>query len=379
MDIRESVSKFQTADKRTDELLHVPQKRQSPFEIALYSLVPLLLIMAGAMPSTAVFIVPFVLPLLYLLYRRFGMYLPFCCVLFYGVFALVFNYDLITIVSVSFLLFALFGLVFSLWLKHYLLCVTVAALFAVAGMGVGVGLVRAASGEPLEATCIEYFQAESDDAVIAHYIESAYDGAELPSSVVKLERGDEGYDEAVYAYIDTFVETEFLPYVPYYCLHIGAVYALVAFLLASALNGNTSCALDHGAVSSRLPSSTRCLGGTRPSVRLSAMKIPRAYLWSVALPALVVSVILDIVGGFDILSATVMHAFVTLPSAFAFFTLLLYFASLFKGRANVAATCVAVVVVAVNVIFPVVMFFCSVVGLCDVILDLRRVTEYLRG
>ena len=109
------------------------------------------------------------------------------------------------------------------------------------------------------------------------------------------------------------------------------------------------------------------------------MKIPRAYLWSVALPALVVSVILDIVGGFDILSATVMHAFVTLPSAFAFFTLLLYFASLFKGRANVAATCVAVVVVAVNVIFPVVMFFCSVVGLCDVILDLRRVTEYLRG
>ena len=83
-----------------------------------------------------------------------------------------------------------------------------------------------------------------DGRGLAHYIESAYDGAELPSSVVKLERGDEGYDEAVYAYIDTFVETEFLPYVPYYCLHIGAVYALVAFLLASALNGNTSCALD---------------------------------------------------------------------------------------------------------------------------------------
>ena len=116
------------------------------------------------------------------------------------------------------------------------------------------------------------------------------------------------------------------------------------------------------------------------SARLADMRVPRSYLWAVVLPALVAGIALDIVGGYAMLSATVMHLFVTVPSAYAFVTLATFFASLFVGKkARIAAHVALAVVLAAMLVFPLALFVGSLIGVCDVILNLRFWTEFIRG
>ena len=51
----------------------MPSYGISPFETAAYALPPVLLVMAGAMPSAAIVLMPIILPFLYILFRRFGI------------------------------------------------------------------------------------------------------------------------------------------------------------------------------------------------------------------------------------------------------------------------------------------------------------------
>ena len=355
-----------------------PQKKIPPYECILYAAAFLLFVAAGAMPTAAVLAVPLLVPALYLLYRRFGAYLPTACLLFYGVLTLTLNYDILSIVYLCALCFAFFGIVLSVQVKPYLLCAAVAFVAAVVGGFCGLGVVRLVENKPFTDIVTDYVVAEGEDPVIEYFAVRAYENDSLPSYVVKLDETDEGYKEAAVAYFSEAESGEITEYLPYYCIHIGGLIGAIAYFAALAVNRRTLCASDDGADENDLCRSSRCLGGAvREKMQVRAMKCPRAYLWAVLLPAFVVSVALDIAGGYDMLAACIMHAFITLPSAFFFVTLLFFFANLFKGKARVAAYIVAALVVIAMCVVPIVLFVCSLFGLCDIILNLRFWTEFL--
>lgn len=330
------------------------------------------------MPSVALVFMPFALPTLYALYRRFGAYFPISVVGGYGVFSLVLNYDVLTVVYFCMLFAALCGAIFSAQLKPYLLCATVAAVFAVSGALAGAGIVRLAEGVPLGEAAENYVAAEYGDPVIGFAARHYYDRADLPAEVQKLERGDDGYDTAVCEYFGAYVNETASLYTWYYCLHFGAVLAAVGYFVAVAINGKTGCVGDCGA-DGFVVADTGDIGPVfRESTLVSDMKIPRSYLWACLLPTFITTAVLEIVGGYGPLSATLMHAFVTLPTGFCFFTLLAYFASLFNGKAKTAARVVLIIIGILMVVFPLALFIGSLVGVCDVILNLRFWTEFIR-
>ncbi len=354
--------------------------RQSGYEIAAYAVVPLLLIAAGAMPSVAAFLLPAILPLLYLLFRRFGAVFPLTCVSMYGLLSLTLNYDVLTVLYFCFLIFALCGLILSAQLNHYLLCAAVCVGVAILGGFAGLTVIRVAEGKPLAAVAADYIVAEREDPFVAFLAENRYDGANIPADIGKLSPGDEGYYDAVTEYYSEYAHDDIETYGPYYCLHYSAIFAMLAYFVSVIIGRNTASAYDYDIGEPDIRLSTRCLGGIRrESVAIRDMKFPRSYLWAVLLPGLLTSIVLDIVGGYMGLSATVMHAFVTLPSAHAFVTLMAFFASQFNGKARIAAYSVFFVLMAAMMLVPMILFICSIIGLCDVILNLRYWTNFLRS
>lgn len=359
-------------------LRRVPQRGISVYELLTYAILPFLLIMAGAMPSAAVWLMPIILPFLYVLYRRFGAYFPLACVFVYGAISLAFNYDILTVVYFCALFFALCGLLVSCQISPYLACAACAAVFAVVGAMLGVCVVRLAEGVPISEIATRYVLAEREDPVISFFARDYYEHAELAGGEIKLEPKDEGYALAAATVFSEWASDEFGYYIWYYCVHYGALAGAVGYFIAVIVNRRTASCYDCDATEAEISLSTRALGGVRvETAPIADMKLPRAYLWSCLLPAAVAAMILEFVGGYDFLSATVMHAFVTLPSAFGCYTLLAYFASLFKGKARTAANVVLVVVGIAAVIFPMALFVLSIIGVCDCILNLRYWTNFI--
>lgn len=339
----------------------------------------MLLLAAGALPSTALFLMPIILPLLYLLFRRFGAVFPLSCVLFYGVFSLVFNYDVLTVVYAVFLFFALIGVVLSAQLKPYLLCMTVAAVFAVFGAFAGMGIVRLAEGKPLGDVGKEYVMRQSDDPFVDYLARDYYENANIPEDIGRVKPNEKGYDKAVVELFGEYVKDELDGYAPYDCVHFGGLIALIAYFISIAINRRTASAYDCDISAEEVALGTRCLGGVRvENTPIANMRFPRSFLWSVLLPALTASVLLDIIGGYAALSATFMHAFITLPTAAAFVGLAAYFVSLTKGKGRVVAYILFFALMIAAVIIPIVLLISSILGLCDIILDLRFWTDFIR-
>ncbi len=331
------------------------------------------------MPSTALFLMPFILPLLYLTYRRLGAALPFSCVGFYGLISLTVNYDILTVVYFVFLGFALAGAIAAAQLKPYLLCMTVAAVFAIIGAGVGFGIVRLAEGVPLGDVASEYVCAENDDPFIRFLARNHYESIEIPQEIGRVQPDEAGYDEAVTDFYSDYVKKEIGSYAPYICVHYAGLLGLLTYFISVAAGVRTASPYDIDITEKEIALSSRCMGGIRREVvPISGMRFPRTYLWAVLLPAIVASALLDFVGGYDALSATIMHAFITLPTAAAFVALGAYFASLFGGRGKIVAYVVFYIVCAAMVVFPLALFICSIIGLCDIILNLRFWTEFIR-
>ncbi len=333
-------------------------------EVLLYFIIPFLLIAAGAMPSTALLILPIVLPLLYLLYKRFGPYLPLGCIVFYGILSLSLNYDILTVIYSVTLFFAFCGLAMCVQFlpSQYLLAAAVAACFAVIGSFVGVGIVRGAEGMPVGDIAARYVIGERDDPVISYFAREYYDAEKPRLDEVKLKPTDEGYDKAAAKSLSEWAKDEFDTYVWYYCIHWGVVLGFVGFFVAAILNGKLGGR-----------------GNSRFSAKIGDMRLPRSFLWTMAIPATVTGLILGLFGGYEALSATVMHAFCSLPAAFGCYTLLGYFASLFKGKARIAAYIVFGLIGIAAVVFPFALFILSILGVCDCILNLRFWTEYIRN
>ncbi len=330
------------------------------------------------MPSVALFLMPAVLPLLYLLFRRFGAVLPFSCLLFYGLFSLVLNYDVLTVVYFVFSNCALGGAIVSAQYKQYLLCMAVAVVAAVLGAIFGMVIVRAVEGKPLGEVAREYVAAEYDDPFIGYIARDYYENTDIPPEMVRVKPNEDGYDAAVIEFFGEYAHDRFVVYAPYLCVHLGGLLGLVVYFVSAAVNRRTVSPYDD-ASECEVRLGSRCMGGVRfAPPPIGSMRFPRAYLWTVLLPAFVASVILDAVGGFDALSATLMHAFVTLPSAAAFFSLVMHMSSLFGGKKRIIAFAVSVIAGCCAVVFPIGLFVFSLLGLCDIILNLRFWIDFLR-
>lgn len=366
--------------KKTERLRRVPQRAISPFEVAVYFALPMLLVACGAMPSTAIFLLPLVLPLLYVLYRRFGSVFPLACITSYGVLSLTLNYDILSIVYTCFLLVAFVGVVASVQVKSWMLSVAVATVVATCGAALGVGVVRLVENKSVGDIAAEYVIAEFDDPYIFYLAEAYYEDYNV------TEAGDEKFDKSDERYLDDvkkrcveYVSEEFLDYIGYYCVHYGAVLGAVGYFVATMLNRRTASIYDLNATEETIKLSTRCLGGVEgTTIPLAKMRLPRTYLLVMLLPGFVASLIVDIVGGYEALSATLMHAFVTVPTAISFVGLGAYLCELFVGRAKTIAYVVLGLVTVAMVYIPLVAFVCSIMGLCDISLNLEFWIEYLK-
>ncbi|MCI9404269.1 MAG: hypothetical protein HFJ22_02345 [Clostridia bacterium] len=351
----------------------VPQRKATPTETVVYALLPPTLIAAGAMPSTGIFFMPGALCLCYLLYRRFGALMPLFTIAFYGVFSLCFNYDVLSVAYLVFLLVAFGGLAYAAQYGSFMTAVTLAAVTAVAGAALGAATVRLVEGEPLSEVAARYVTAEIDDPFVNFLARTEYDGARRMDD--KLRPGDAGYKQAYTEYFSQFVRDEAEAYTVYNCVHFGALFGAIGFLFAVSLNRRSSSCEDMYSTRETLADSVRSLGGAARTCAIRDMRVPRTYLWTCLLPALVAAVALSIAGGLNAATATVTHTFITLPSAFAFVTLMFYFASLSRGIIPRILLGLALAAVAV---FPVALFVVSAAGVCDVILNLRYWVEFLR-
>lgn len=366
--------------RRAEELRRVRPVALAPYEYAVYALPLPLLVMAGAMPAAGLVTVPLCLPLLYLMYRRLGVYFPLSCVFGYGLFSLVCNYDILTLALCVFLFFAFFGVVFCVQLSPYLLCATVAAAFAIGGGLCGVGLVRLVEGRPLADIAENYVVAEAEDPIVAAFAQRYYEHATIPEEMERVEKGDERYAATCTEWFSEAVGDEFSLYWFYYCVHIGGVAAAVAFLFAVALNRRTASRFDCDASEREIELSTLALGGARVErMRIADMRVPRAYLWSVFAPALIASIAVDIVGDLDFITSTIMHLFITLPSAFAFATLCFYLVELPKKRGGrIAARVAAGLGLFLVAVSPIALLCASFLGLADIIVNVRFWCEFMR-
>ncbi len=334
--------------------------------------------MAGAMPSCALVVLPVILVYMYVFYRRFGIYFPLACAVAYGAAALVLNYDILTVVYFVSLLFAFCGLVASAQFSSYLACAVIAAAFAIAGALAGAGIVRLALSRPISDIAYEYVIAERNDPIIGFFAAEYYEDFKFDESEVKLDPSDKGYKKAAAVKLAEWARDEFEYYLWYYCIHYGAIIAVAAYLFSVPFNRRTSGCYDFYSCPQTLKKSVRTIGGVRtPPTAVADMRMPRAYLWTCVLPAALTGVVLEFIGGYDHLSATVMHLFVTVPSAFCFFTLLAFFASLFKGRARYVAYFALYIIGAAMMLFPIALFIGSVIGVCDCILNLRFWTRFI--
>lgn len=364
--------------ERIAELNRVPNRAPSRWEIIAYLATPCLLGVAGAFPVAAIIVMPAILVLLYLLYRRFGVYLPMFCVACYGAVSLSLNYDVLTVVYLFALFFGLIGIVVSCCVSPYLACVATAAIVLAIGAIAGVAVVRLAERKSIGDIASEYIAAHSDDAIIHFYATDYYDSRRPAANEEKLTPDDAGYEATVTARFSDWANDEFTHYIWYYCIHYGGVFGAAAFIVATLINRRTASAYDIGVNENALRSSTRAMGGVRvmPNT-LAQMKLPRAFLLSCVLPAFVASIVLYFVGGYGFITSTITHTFITLPASFGCFTLFAFFAGLFKGRARTAAYVILGVLGVVAMIMPVVLFFLGILGLCDCIVDLRYWTKFI--
>lgn len=354
------------------------QKPIGVCEYIAYALLFCLLVMIGAMPVCAIILLPIVLPLLYLLYRRFDALLPFSVIAAYGVTALIVNYDILTVIYVCFLLAALSGLIVSVNLAKYLVCVTVAAICGICGGVLGMSVVRLAEGVSLERIAETYILRESEDPLLSFAAKRIYERDELDT--VKLAVDDPDYAQAATAFFAARSGEDLSKNAAYYCVHFCGVFAITAYIIAAMINCRTVSAFDSRSAPLCVAESTQALGGiATPQTRLRDMRVPRAFLWSFVLPAFFVSMILELVGGYAPISSLLMHGFVTIPSAFAAVTLMLYFFSYAKGKSRIAAGVVCGIIGVAMVYVPMVLFICSVFGLCDCLLNLRFWTEFIKS
>lgn len=363
----------------------IPQRRASVCEILSYAILPFLLIMCGAMPSSALFIMPIILCMLFLLYRRFGPYFPIACVIGYGACALSVNYDILTVVYALGLFFGLCGLILALQFPNYLACAVISAVAVTAGALCGVGIVRLAENKPIAEIASAYVMAERDDPIIGYLSREHYEDVDLPPDIPKLDPSDPDYELAAAQSLGEWAQNEFGGYAWYYCIHFGSVFGIVGYMTALLLAQRTASCYDFEVLPERcahssegLKGSTRALGGmclSRAPVR--DMRMPRSYLWTCVLPTAVVGIALEIIGGYDPLSATLMHLFVTLPSAFGCWTLLVFFATLFKGKARTVAYIVLCLIGIAAVLFPIALFVLSLIGVSDCIINIRFWTKFI--
>ncbi|MCH5351086.1 MAG: hypothetical protein J1F39_03860 [Clostridiales bacterium] len=362
--------------KRIEKNRILPQKKVPLWELVLYMLAPAALIAAGYFPLIGILLMPVALVLLYFTYRRFGLYLPLFAIVSYGTLSLTLNYNVMSVVYVCFVSVAFIGLVFAVQLKKYLLRAAVVYVMCVLGAFGGCGVVALTEHASVAEVTASYVSAHADEPFFDGLIRSLYENGDVDRDE-RVDEDDPDYKKVATEYAAEHVLEETEGYVLYYCLHFGGIIALIAFFFAALINGLTASPFDENVTEKEINNSRRALGGAyRDGIKIRDMRFPRMYLLVFLLPAFIASIILGIAGRLENVSATVMHAFVTVPSEFAFISLAVYIATLFNGKGRIAALTVLALIFAANV-FAVVFLVCSIFGVCDTILNIRYWIGYL--
>lgn len=360
-------------------LRRVRQKPPRVAEYILFAILPVMLAACAAFPKVAVVILPFIVPAMYVVYRRTGAYLPLFCIAAYGALSLALNYDILSVVYLCALFFSFAGVVFSAQISPVLASASAAAILGAVGTLGGVGVVRLAENKPVDAIAYDYVMQNANDPIVSIFARLYYKDAKLAPNIERLDPSHPDYKNAATIRFAEYVKEDLGAYYAYDCIHYGALLAVVGYVLSVVVNRKTSGRFDSAVRPSELAASTIALGGIgKKPPPLSDVRMPRAYLWTCALPATIAGVILQFIGVYPVLSAVFMHAFVTLPCAFGCFTLFMYFASLFRGKAVVCAYALFVTIGVAAVVIPLVLFILSVIGVCDCILNLRFWTEFIR-
>ena len=339
-------------------------------------LLPAALIAAGIIPLVGILLMPGALVLLYLLYRRFGMYLPVFVIVAYGVLSLTLNYDVISLVLVCFLSAAFFSLVFAMQFKPYLLRAGIALVVFSLAMWLGCGIVSLTEKASVPDVAASYVSERSGVPFFNRFIRSVYLNGDVDIDE-RIQEDNPEFMSAATEYTEQYIKDELNGYVPYYCIHFGAAFGLIAFFAATLINSYTASPFDDNVTEKNIKLSSRALGGAyRDGIAMRDMRLPRLYLLIFVLPALISCIIMSIAGGLEAQTATVMHACITMPSEFAFVTLATYIATLFTGKGRVIAVTVLSILLLANA-FSIVLLVCSIFGVCDCILNLRYWINYL--
>lgn len=313
----------------------------------------LLLVMMYALPMTAAVALAALLPLLMYFKARLGIFLPLALWLFWSIAAFFTNYDLTVILVSSLTLAAFIGLTLARG-KNALRGFAVSAAACVLGlalpvMGLSIGLSRTP-----DKLVGDYVRAGENNIVVEAAAKIWYRGAEIDG---KLSPSDEGYLKDALAEYAAAAEREAADYLLYYLMgyavllggvgYLGTIFAARLFRLKIPL----------------------------PDEPFSELRLPRKYLLYVALPVLAFSFL----GGIKTLrpmTATVFNAFLTVPCAFAGFTLLLAVCKLFHGRARTGLYIGTGLIAAVCAFTSIGTFILSLLGFADVILNVRKMIDY---
>ena len=344
------------------------------WEIILYAVLPGLLAFAGAMPVLALPALFFAFPVLYLMYRRFGIYLPEACVICYGAVSLILNYDVLTVLFFVAAAVAVAGLAAAVQFT-FIPALVIAVSTAVIGAFVGVGIVCGAEGGSVGEVASRYVLSHYYDPIINYAAKDYYAGVRLPQGVERIEPDEPGYDAAVAERFAEYTADDYTKYIWYDCIDKAALIAFFGFLVATVVNRRTAGRWDFD--SEKADYSLLMSGVKKPILPVAAMRLPRTFLWALALPATVIAIAMGFVVGLGAAASTIIHAFLVLPGAFMCYTLLAYFASLFSGKARVIAHVIVVIVGLAAAAIPVVVFVFSVFGVVDCILNIRFWIEYL--
>lgn len=329
---------------------------------------------------------------------------PFIIVAAYGIAALIFNFDLLTLLSVVALAagFAAHAVISAIK-DNYLIGGAVGLLTGGAAAVILAISVCGATGVTPSALCRDYVESHADSAIIRYAAHRYFD--KLETAEEKPSEDSPQYDKrAISAYAEYIRQTMSSDFV-YHVTNYGALTGLLIYFCGVWTSKTANCAFRHKEAGERktvveterasddfngAPNAAKdkdSTGGTAEKNANAAgalctpfalMRLGRPFLWTVFLPVLVFSVL----GLIDFMQPIVAAAFnltVVLPCAFEGLCLALYIARLCDGKKLRTALYIIIGVLGcAALLVPIVTLIFSVFGFTDCLMNMRKLFDIVK-
>ena len=334
-------------------------------ELTRYVLLFAVLLLMAVVPLFAVILLPVALALLLWLYARHHVGLPLWVCALYPLLAWPFGPNVLH-VAVAVMLPCGFAALAPTVGRYGPLAGASAgalgllvALLAVTG---AFSLAHRCSPQELTYDCV----IELPDPVIGLAATVYYDGlTDEQAGGKKPQKGTEAYDRAAREAYAAAVKQEADEQLYWYLSGIAVFGGLAAYLLLLPLLRRTQADRTRYAPTLRLPTTA-----------VRDLRLPRSYLWVCLLPALAFSA-LSAIALLRPITRAVFNVLITLPCAFAGFTVLLHTCYRAQGRLRAwVLTLLGVAVAAAMVFYDWGLLVLSLLGLADCVLDLRKLLSW---